>query len=84
MTDQQLLRLIYELEKPILQKNAWPELRIRVTDARSPATATPYSASRAQVLDGLCSLRLNGHLMFLSDWEKWGKEELQDEHLYDS
>ncbi|WP_426753393.1 DEAD/DEAH box helicase [Myxococcus sp. Y35] len=84
MTDQQLLHLLYELEKPILQKNAWPDLRIRVADVLAAATAAPLSASRAQVLDGLCSLRLDGHLMFLPDWEQWEKDELEDEQLQDS
>lgn len=82
MTDQHLLQLIYRLEKPFLQRNAWPDLRIRISDIISAAASLP--ASRAQVFAGLRSLRLDGKLMFLPDWERWEKEEPREEQLVDS
>lgn len=72
MTPQDLLREIYRLEKPILQTNDWDRLRIRITDLIAQVQP-PTSA--ATVIDLLRTLRLQGDVMFLPDWERWGLEE---------
>src|ERR1051326_7769160 len=72
MTAEDVLRSIYLMEKPLLQTNDWPRLRIRVADLVA-ATCPPESPSH--VIDLLRSLRLDGRVMFLPDWEHWGIEE---------
>ena len=72
MNSQDLLREIYLLEKPILQTNDWDRLRIRVSDLIAQMQATTDAAT---VLNWLRALRLEGHIMLLPDWERWGLEE---------
>lgn len=72
MTAEEVLRRIYLLEKPFLQTNDWPRLRIRVADLIA-ATCPPASAP--DVIDLLRSLRLDGRVMFLPEWERWDLDE---------
>ncbi len=72
MTKEELLRRLYLLEKPFLQTNDWTRLRIRVADLIA-ATCPP--AAPSDVTDLLRSLRLDGKVMFLPDWQRWGIEE---------
>ncbi len=72
MTAEDVLRRLYLMEKPFLQTNDWPRLRIRVADLVA-ATAPP--ASPSDVIDLLGALRLDGRVMFLPDWERWGLDE---------
>jgi hypothetical protein len=69
MTAEEVLRRLYLLEKPFLQTNDWPRLRIRVNDL---VAATCPPANPSDVIDLLGSLRLDGRVMFLPDWERWG------------
>jgi len=72
MTAEEVLRRIYLMEKPFLQTNDWPRLRIRIADLIA-ATCPP--ASPADVVALLRLLRLDGRVMFLPDWERWGLDE---------
>ena len=72
MTAEELLRGLYLLEKPFLQTNDWLRLRIRVADLVA-ATCPPVIP--ADIIDLLRSLRLDGRVMFLPDWERWGLDE---------
>jgi Lhr-like helicase len=72
MTPQDLMRELYRLEKPILQTNDWDRLRIRVPDLIAQVQPP---ASAATIVNLLRTLRLEGQLMFLPDWERWGIDE---------
>jgi hypothetical protein len=72
MTAEEVLRQLYVLEKPFLQTNDWPRLRIRIADL---VAATCPPASPSDVIDLLRSLRLDGRVMFLPEWERWGLDE---------
>ena len=72
MTPQDLLREIYRLEKPILQTNDWDHLRIPFVDLISQVQPPTHAAT---ITDLLRTLRLDGHIMFLPDWERWGLAE---------
>src|SRR6267142_7028116 len=72
MTADELLRVLYTLETPFLQTNDWSRLRIRVPDL---ITSTCPPANPADVIDLLRALRLDGRVMFLPDWDRWGIEE---------
>lgn len=71
MTAEELLRVLYSMEKPFLQTNDWTNLRTRVADL---VAACPLE-SPTQVIVMLRSLRLDGRLMFLPEWERWGIDE---------
>src|SRR5438552_12529480 len=72
MTTDELLRVLYSIETPFLQTNDWTRLKTRVADL--VAAACPPS-NPTEVLALLRSLRLDGHVMFLPDWDRWGIEE---------
>src|SRR5262245_28808869 len=72
MTAEELLRALYLREKPVLQTNDWQRLKTRVTDLIAD-TCPPENPT--DVIDLVRSLRLDGRLMFLPDWERWGVEE---------
>jgi len=82
MTQADLLQLIYSLERPFLQANDWAGLRLPVTEIVNAAAPT---ATAAEVVGLLRSLRLDGKIMFLPAWERWGIDEDQsDGQLLDS
>jgi hypothetical protein len=72
MTPDELLRMLYLREKPLLQTNDWRQLRIPVADLIA-AVCPP--ANPADVIDLLRTLRMQGRVMFLPDWNRWGTEE---------
>lgn len=72
MTADELLRLLYMREKPFLQTNDWAGLKIRIADLIGAAGPL---ANADEVVDLLRSLRLDGRLMFLPDWTRWGLDE---------
>src|SRR5438876_5809457 len=72
MTPETLLRVLYMREKPALQANDWQMLKTRVADL---IAATSPRANPADVIDLLRALRLDGRVMFLPDWDRWGIEE---------
>ena len=76
MTAEELLRVLYSLERSILQTNDWPNLKIRVADLIA-ATCPPENSANAVAL--LQSLRLDGRLMFLPDWARWGIDEDEED-----
>lgn len=79
MTAEELLRYLYSMEKPILQTNDWASLRIPVTDLIA-ATCPP--ANPADVINLLRTLRLDGRVMFLPDWGRWGIEEDEEDGAF--
>ena len=72
MTAEEVLRRLYLMEKPILQTNDWARLRIRVADL--VADICPPE-NPVDIIEQLRSLRLDGRVMLLPDWERWGLEE---------
>ena len=72
MTAEEVLRRLYLMEKPFLQTNDWPRLRIRVADL---VAATCPPATPADIIALLRTLRLDGRVMFLPDWGRWGLDE---------
>jgi DEAD/DEAH box helicase len=67
------LRELYELEKPILQRNDWSSLRVAVNDlAHQFLTAFP-TTSDAEFLAAVSGLRLRGKIMLFPPWEELDK-----------
>jgi hypothetical protein len=79
LTAVELLRRIYVRERPILQTNNWAALRVRVADLISELGPPNGPNSPSHILDLLRELRLDGKLMFLPDWDRWGHEEDGDD-----
>lgn len=70
---EELLRAIYVRERPFLQTNNWSALRIPIADLIAELCPPPQPVG--PIVDLLRLLRLDGKLMFLPDWERWGTEE---------
>lgn len=71
MTPEALLRALYMREQPFLQTNDWDNLRIAVADLIAAHPQVPP----ADIIAMLRTLRLQGKLMFLPDWKRWGLDE---------
>ena len=85
MATADVLRVLYELEKPVLQRNDWPSLRIAVGDL-SQQFLTTFPVETETAFDtALRELRLDGKVMLFPPWD-----ELSDQgyphgsHLHDS
>src|SRR5262245_2745707 len=76
MLTQTVLRELYELEKPILQRNDWPSLRVAISDL-AQRVLNAYPATSAAAFDSaLRELRLQGKVMLLPPWEEVGTQAL--------
>ncbi len=74
MPTEEVLRELYELEKPILQRNDWSSLRVAVSDlAHRFQTAFP-NFSRPVFDAALRNLRLEGKVMFFPPWQELGNQ----------
>lgn len=65
MAKEDILRALYELEKPILQRNDWESLRIGVKDIVAACSSIPPTLVEAALKD----LRLEGKILLLPPWE---------------
>jgi len=74
MTNADVLRVLYELEKPILQRNDWSSLRISV-DALAKECLKTFPGQTRAAFDGvLRGLRLDGSVMFFPPWDEMGED----------
>lgn len=74
MSTENVLRELYELEKPILQRNDWPSLRVAVSDL-AQRFLTAYPDAPATEFDAaLRELRLEGKVMLFPPWEELGEQ----------
>jgi hypothetical protein len=72
MLTETVLRELYEVEKPILQRNDWPSLRVAVSNLAQRLVNTSTTAS---AFDGaLRELRLQGKIMLFPRWEEIGEQ----------
>lgn len=69
---EELLRQIYALERPLLQRNNWDGLRLPVVRI---VEACDGLASEPDVVAALRALRQRGQIMLFPDWQRWVPEE---------
>ncbi len=69
MSSQGILRELYELEKPLLQRNDWTALRIPVGSLFQRATAACPGMTWAPFESALRELRLDGKILLFPQWE---------------
>src|SRR2546427_2085775 len=80
-----VLSVLYEIEKPILQRNDWPSLRVAVS-ALEQQFLTAFPGETGPTFDAaLRELRLNGKIMLFPPWEEFGEQVptgvIQDSHV---
>jgi hypothetical protein len=74
MATADVLRVLYELEKPVLQRNDWSSLRIAVGDLAQQFLIA-FPGETEQAFDAaLRELRLDGKLMLFPSWEELGDQ----------
>src|SRR5216683_2844644 len=83
MTTEDLIRVLYDLEKPFLQRNDWGGLRVRVSDLVQQCLSRFPGVTAADVEQALRSVRLDGRIMLLPDWSE-AKQNLPPGSLSDS
>ena len=66
MAIEDILLALYELEKPILQRNDWASLRIAVKDLAAACPNTPPNLLASTLRD----LRLKGKILLFPTWEE--------------
>jgi Lhr-like helicase len=66
------LRLLHELERPILKANDWEQLRVPVRELFEKAQARFSPVESRQLLE---QLRLEGEVLLLPPWPRWNDEE---------
>jgi hypothetical protein len=69
-----VLRELYELEKPILQRNDWSSLRVAVSDLAQQFFTSLPAAPRPAFDAALRELRLDGKVMLFPPWEELGEQ----------
>jgi hypothetical protein len=67
-----VLRVLYELEKPILQRNDWPSLRIAVGDLAHQFLVAFPDGTGPEFEMALRELRLDGKVMLFPPWDALG------------
>jgi len=72
MNHSELLRLLYDLEKPILQRNDWAALRVSIADLARAAKALQPALTVQDVEKAVGELRLDGKVLLFPPWEKLG------------
>src|SRR5690349_1807932 len=74
MSPEDVLRELYELEKPILQRNEWSLLRVAVGDLTQQFLTAFPGTTAAAVDAALRELRLAGKVMLFPPWEDLGEQ----------
>lgn len=72
MIDSDLLRELYEIEKPVIQRNDWSSLRVTVDDLTKRCVSTFPNWSRVQLETAIRDLRLDGIIMLFPPWDELG------------
>lgn len=73
MTNADVLRVLYDLEKPILQRNDWSSLRVAVNDLGKQCAKAFPGQTQGTVESALRDLRLEGSLMLFPPWDDIGE-----------
>jgi hypothetical protein len=73
MTTADVLRLLYDLEKPLLQRNDWSSLRLEVDQLTKHCLRAFPGKSKRDVERAVRDLRLDGSIMLFPPWEELGE-----------
>src|SRR3954470_1546766 len=73
MAAADVLRVLYELEKPILQRNDWSSLRVAVTDLAQQFLSSFPGSNWSAVDAAIRELRLDGTIILFPPWEELGE-----------
>ncbi len=84
MSTEDVLRALYDLEKPLLQRNDWSSLRVAVSALAQQLLGAFPDATRPAFDAALRALRLQGRVMLFPPWEELAEREpagtVQDSH----
>lgn len=73
----EFLRLLHELESPILKANDWENLRVPVPVLFEEFAKARGQLSPAEALHLLEQLRLEGEILLLPDWTRWNNPNVE-------
>jgi hypothetical protein len=74
MPTEDVLRELYELEKPILQRNDWSSLRVAVNDLARRCRSADSHSNRSVFDAALRDLRLEGKVILFPPWQELGNQ----------